>query len=78
MVLSGLFVLRPSTNRDRVREVIECPYCRCRYSKRKQILYSLQYIHGIGPTFSQKILAQVGINPEVKADELTELEVNKS
>ena len=43
----------------------------------KQILYSLQYIHGIGPTFSQKILDQVGISPEVKADELTEVEVNR-
>ncbi len=38
----------------------------------KQILYSLQYIHGIGLTLSHKILAQVGISPEVKADELTE------
>ena len=43
----------------------------------KQILYSLQYIHGIGPTLSHKILTQVGVNPEVKADELTESEVNK-
>ena len=43
----------------------------------KQILYSLQYIHGIGPTFSKRILTQVGINPDVKADELTEGEVNK-
>jgi small subunit ribosomal protein S13 len=43
----------------------------------KQILFSLQYIHGIGPTLSRKILAQTGVNPEVKADELTEGEVNK-
>lgn len=43
----------------------------------KQILFSLQYIHGIGPTLSKKILAQTGVNPEVKADELTEGEVNK-
>ncbi len=43
----------------------------------KQILYSLQYIHGIGPTLSKKILTQTGVNPEVKADELTEAEVNK-
>jgi small subunit ribosomal protein S13 len=45
--------------------------------REKQIWVSLQYIYGIGPTFSQKILKQTGINPEVKADELTEGEVNK-
>ena len=27
----------------------------------KQILYSLQYIHGIGPTFSKRILTQVSL-----------------
>ncbi len=43
----------------------------------KQILFSLQYIHGIGPTLSKKILPQTGVNPEVKAAELTEGEVNK-
>ena len=45
--------------------------------KGKQIWVSLQYIHGIGPALSQKILTQTGVNPEVKADELTEGEVNK-
>ena len=43
----------------------------------KQILYSLQYIHGIGPKTSEKILDQLSIAPEVKADDLTEGEVNK-
>lgn len=45
--------------------------------KGKQIWISLQYIHGIGPAVSQKILSQTGVSPEVKADELTEGEVNK-
>lgn len=43
----------------------------------KQIWVSLQYIYGIGRTTSQKILEQTGINSEVKADDLTEGEVNK-
>jgi len=45
--------------------------------KNKQIWVSLQYIYGIGPTLSRKILAQTGINAETKADSLTEDEVNR-
>lgn len=45
--------------------------------RNKQIWVSLQYIHGIGPTLSQKVLAQASINPSVKADNLTEEEVNR-
>lgn len=45
--------------------------------REKQIWVSLQYIYGIGPNYSKKILQQTGINAEVKADELTEGEVNK-
>ncbi len=43
----------------------------------KQIWVSLQYIHGIGVTLSQRILAQTGITPDTKADNLTEEEVNR-
>ncbi len=43
----------------------------------KQIWVSLQYIHGIGSTLSQRILTQTGINPDTKADNLTEEEVNR-
>ena len=43
----------------------------------KQIQVSLQYIYGIGSTSSQKILAQTGINPVTKTDDLTEEEVNR-
>ena len=45
--------------------------------RNKQIWVSLQYIYGIGPTISQKILDQAGITHETKADDLTEDEVNR-
>ncbi len=45
--------------------------------RNKQIWVALQYIYGIGTTRSQKILAQAGVNPEVKTDNLTEGEVNR-
>jgi len=45
--------------------------------KNKQVYVSLQYIYGIGPTRSQKILAQAGIEPETKVDKLTEDEANR-
>jgi small subunit ribosomal protein S13 len=43
----------------------------------KQAWVSLQYIYGIGPAVSYKILNQAGIAPEVKVKDLTEAEVNK-
>ena len=43
----------------------------------KQIWVSLQYIHGIGPSASRKILEQTGVQAEVKANDLTDHEVNK-
>ncbi len=45
--------------------------------RNKQIWVSLQYLYGIGPTNSKKILDQANIKHEVKADSLTEEEVNK-
>ena len=45
--------------------------------RNKQIWVSLQYIYGIGPSLSQRILAQAGVNPETKTDKLTEEEVNR-
>ena len=42
----------------------------------KQIWVSLQYIHGIGSSLSQKILTQTGVNTDVKANDLTESELN--
>jgi len=43
----------------------------------KQVWVSLQYIYGIGPTLSQKILAQTTITPSTKMNDLTEEEVNR-
>ena len=43
----------------------------------KQIWVSLQYIHGIGASLSRKVLAQASVTAEVKADDLTEEEVNR-
>jgi small subunit ribosomal protein S13 len=43
----------------------------------KQAWVSLQYIYGIGPALSYKILSQAEIAPETRVKDLTELEVNK-
>ncbi|MDD4875547.1 MAG: 30S ribosomal protein S13 [Dehalococcoidales bacterium] len=45
--------------------------------RNKQIWVSLQYIYGIGSASSQKILAQTGIDPVTKSDDLSEEEVNR-
>jgi len=43
----------------------------------KQIWVALQYIYGIGPTLSRRVLAQAGVSSEVKTDDITEGEVNR-
>lgn len=45
--------------------------------RNKQIWVSLQYLYGVGPTNSQKILEKANIKYDVKADALTEEEVSK-
>jgi small subunit ribosomal protein S13 len=45
--------------------------------RNKQIWVSLQYLYGVGPNNSKKILEKANIKPEIKADALTEDEVNK-
>jgi small subunit ribosomal protein S13 len=45
--------------------------------KNKQVWVSLQYIYGIGPTLSQKILAQANVDPYTKVSDLAEEEVNR-
>lgn len=45
--------------------------------RNKQVWVSLQYIHGIGSSLSRKILAQTGISPDTKVDNLTDDEVNR-
>ena len=44
---------------------------------KKHVGVALRYIYGIGPTQSVKILNQVGVNPEVNTDDLTEEEINR-
>lgn len=45
--------------------------------RNKQVWVALQYIHGIGPTLSRRILNQATVNSATKADDLTEEEVNR-
>jgi len=45
--------------------------------RNKQIWVSLQYIHGIGDAVSRRVLEEVGVTSDVKADDLTEDEVNR-
>lgn len=45
--------------------------------RNKHIWISLQYLYGIGPTNSKAILAKAGIKHDIKADSLTEEEINK-
>lgn len=42
---------------------------------KKKVLYSLQYIHGIGEKFAADILSEAQINPNTRAADLTEQEV---
>jgi small subunit ribosomal protein S13 len=44
--------------------------------EKKKILYSLQYIYGIGPKFAADILARTGIDPERKAADLNDQELS--
>ena len=42
----------------------------------KRIEVALTYIYGIGLTSAKKILAATGINPDTRAKDLTDVEVN--
>lgn len=45
--------------------------------REKQVLVSIQYIHGIGPNVSKKILSDVKIDPTKKVKDLTEEEISR-
>jgi len=45
--------------------------------RNKHIGIALQYIYGIGPSISQRILGQTGVGPDIKVSNLTEDEVNR-
>lgn len=42
----------------------------------KPVLYSLQYIYGIGPKFAAQIVAEANIDPTVRASKLTDDEIS--
>jgi small subunit ribosomal protein S13 len=44
---------------------------------KKHVRIALRSIYGVGPTLSQKILTQAGVDSEVKTDDLTEEEINR-
>lgn len=43
----------------------------------KKIVISLTYLYGIGLSMSQKVLAELKIDPEIRTKDLTEEQVNK-
>ncbi len=45
--------------------------------KDKRVEISLQYIYGIGPASSRRILSSSGISPDTKVKELSEQEVSR-
>ena len=45
--------------------------------EKKKIYFALQYIHGIGPFYSRKILDEAGVNPDLRANELEETQTSK-
>lgn len=40
--------------------------------EKKKIFFALQYIYGIGPKFAAAILAEAGVNPDLRATEVNE------
>ncbi len=43
----------------------------------KRIEVGLTYIYGIGPTTAKKIIAETGVNPDVRVNDLTEDDLSK-
>jgi len=44
---------------------------------KKKVAYSLRYIYGIGPARADQVVAEAGIEPNTRADDLTEEQLNK-
>ncbi len=42
---------------------------------KKKIYFALQYIHGVGPKYAADILTEASINPETRANQLTEQDI---
>jgi small subunit ribosomal protein S13 len=45
--------------------------------KDKKVVFSLQYIYGIGPAVSRRIVSTAGVNPDTKVKDLTDQEVSR-
>ena len=45
--------------------------------REKRVEYGLTYIYGIGLKTSQKMLAEVGINPDTRVKDLSESDISK-
>jgi len=45
--------------------------------REKRIEIALQYIYGIGPTTSKKLLARSGVNPDIRVKDLVEEDEKK-
>lgn len=43
---------------------------------RKRLPYSLRYIYGIGPRRADEIVAKLGLDPKMKADDLSSEQIN--
>ncbi len=43
----------------------------------KKIPYALRYIYGIGPTISDRLVKDAGLDPDVRAKDLDEEQLNK-
>ncbi|MEE2757693.1 MAG: 30S ribosomal protein S13 [Myxococcota bacterium] len=43
--------------------------------RNKRIIVALTYIHGIGPTTSQEIIEKCGLDPNLRSDSLSEVDV---
>lgn len=44
---------------------------------KKKVAFSLRYIYGIGPARADLVVAEAGLDPEQRADSLTEEQLNK-
>jgi small subunit ribosomal protein S13 len=44
---------------------------------KKKVPYALRYIYGIGPDRADLIVAQIGIDPNMRASDLSEEQLNK-
>jgi small subunit ribosomal protein S13 len=43
--------------------------------RNKRIIIALTYIHGVGRTTAEKILEKVGLDPNIRSDSLSEVDV---